>query len=204
MLVQNAAVFQPESKKKEQKKHPDQRIIIYQGALNLGRGIELAIQSLEYLENVILWIAGAGDIEANLHALVQDLGFSNRVKFLGKVPLHDLSEFTHQADLGISLEEDLGLNYRYALPNKLFDYIQARIPVVVSDLPEMRSVVEKYKIGKILLKRTPETLGRIINTMINEDIPSGKYASKLELAARELSWQHEEEKLLKLFRKLKK
>ena len=66
----------------------------------------------------------------------------------------------------------------------------------------MRAIVEKYKIGRILKERTPENLGSIINKMIHEELPAGKYMPDLELAARELSWQREEEMLIELFRNL--
>ena len=76
--------------------------------------------------------------------------------------------YTAQADLGISLEENLGLNYYYALPNKLFDYIQARIPVLVSDLPEMAAVVHSYGIGKVISKTSdPLELARVIQGNAN-------------------------------------
>lgn len=202
-VVRNAAVFHADNKKSKRNNIAGQVTILYQGALNIGRGIRLAVQSMEYVDGAVLIIIGSGDIEQELHKLVHDLGSEKKIKFTGKVPMEKLWEYTRKAHIGISLEEDLGLNYRYALPNKLFDYIQARIPVIVSDLPEMKGVVEKYKIGRILKERTPEALASVINKMIVEELPSGKYLSDLELAARELSWQREEEILIQLFRNLK-
>ena len=99
--------------------------IIYQGALNIGRGLEQAIQSMKYLENVKLIIAGDGDIKTRLENIVIEENLSDRVEFTGRLPLEKLAQLTATAHLGLSIEEDIGLNYRYTLPNKLFDYIQA-------------------------------------------------------------------------------
>ena len=177
----------------------DKKVIIYQGVLNVGRGLELAINSMRFTHGVILQIIGEGDIRKDLHRLVSDLGLEQKVVFSGRLPIEKLRIHTIHASIGISLEEDLGLNYRYALPNKLFDYIQARIPVVVSDLPEMSSLVEKYGIGKVLKKRDPESLASLFSGMLDEEVPAGKYSKNLEKAAAELSWENEKEKLRGIF-----
>jgi glycosyltransferase involved in cell wall biosynthesis len=175
-------------------------VVIYQGALNLGRGIDLLIRSMQHFPEAHLWIIGDGDITGSLKKLAWDLEVNDRVKFVGRVPLDKLWRYTARAHLGVSLEENLGLNYEYALPNKLFDYIQARIPVVVSDLPEMAAIIDRYKIGKILRKRTPENLALIMKTLLKEGSASGIEKANIELAARELCWEREEEKLIYLFK----
>ena len=110
------------------------KIIIYQGALNMGRGLEFIIDTMPFLSNCILIIVGTGDIAKKLKKLVINKNLEKKVKFLGQLPPKKLQTITPLAALGISLEEDLGLNYRYALPNKIFDYIQAEVPILVSDL----------------------------------------------------------------------
>lgn len=182
-------------------KNPERKTIIYQGALNLGRGLELMIESMQYIEGAVLHIIGSGDITSKLKRLTKKLQLENKVKFVGRLPLERLWEFTAAADIGISLEEDLGLNYQYALPNKLFDYIQARIPVIVSDLPEMTNIVQQYKIGKILAERTTDKLACTIQSMLNEKLVRKEYSASLELAARELCWEKEEDKLIRLFKR---
>lgn len=80
---------------------------------------------MNYIQNARLVIAGSGDILTKLQQLVINEKLQNKVEFTGRLPLEELGKLTPQADLGLSIEEDLGLNYRFALPNKLFDYIQA-------------------------------------------------------------------------------
>jgi glycosyltransferase involved in cell wall biosynthesis len=177
------------------------RTIIYQGSVNLGRGLELAIRSLAFLKDTRFWIVGDGDVTDDLKQLVAKEGLWEKVIFIGRVPVEGLWNYTVKADLGISLEEDLGLNYRYALPNKLFDYIQARIPVVVSDLPEMATLVRNYAIGEILTERTPEKLAEVINGLLNRYAVTEKPDPSFELAASELCWEMEEKKLIILFKR---
>jgi glycosyltransferase involved in cell wall biosynthesis len=156
---------------------------------------------MQYLERYQLQMAGDGDISEELEKLVAELGLRDRVEFLGRLPFQELREQTRQASLGISLEEDLGLNYRYALPNKLFDYIQAGIPVLVSDLPEMRNIIETYAIGEILQERNPQIIARQVSRMMESDALRMNWKKNLRVAADELSWEKEEPKLLNLYRR---
>ena len=176
-------------------------VIIYQGALNKGRGLESAIRAMEFLPEAQLVIAGAGDIEQDLKQMAAQSTTGN-VTFKGRLTLDQLTRLTRTASLGISVEEDLGLNYRYALPNKLFDYIQARIPVVVSDLPEMRRIVEQYGIGMIATSNQPQTLASHFRTALFVTSLRTEWLRGLERAANELTWENEEKVLLDAFSKL--
>lgn len=181
---------------------PDSRpMIIYQGALNKGRGLESAIRAMEFLPEARLVIAGAGDIEAELKRMVSQINTGN-VAFTGRLGPEQLNMLTRTARLGISVEEDLGLNYRYALPNKLFDYIQARIPVVVSDLPEMRRMVEQYNIGLITTSNHPQTLASHFRTALFVTSMRTEWIRNLERAANELTWEKEEQVLFDGFRSI--
>jgi glycosyltransferase involved in cell wall biosynthesis len=174
------------------------KIIIYQGALNIGRGLELMIDAMAYLDNYILLIAGSGDIITDLQLRSKNKSVENKVHFLGKLLPSELQKITPLAGIGLSLEEDLGLNYRYALPNKIFDYIQAEIPILVSDLPEMKQIVIKYKVGEIIKSRTPEALSTQINTMLKND-----YSESILKAKQALTWEHEKITLQDIFKNLK-
>ncbi len=199
--IRNLSKFRFDHEFEEHEKSNDQKVIIYQGALNLGRGLELLIESMQYIKGAKLQIIGSGDVSSRLKRLTKKLNLSDKVEFIGRQPLEKLWDYTVNASIGVSLEENLGLNYQYALPNKLFDYIQARIPVVISDLPEMTTIVNRYKIGKILFERTPKKLAQLLQELLNEGIMEKEYTTNLELAARELCWEIEEDKLIRLFRR---
>ncbi|MEM9985083.1 MAG: glycosyltransferase, partial [Bacteroidota bacterium] len=123
-----------------------EKVILYQGSVNLGRGLETAIEAMAFLPGYHLWIVGKGDVLEQLQQRVVHLRLEQQVTFWGFKPPEELWELTPQAALGLSIEEDLGGNYHYASPNKVFDYIQAHVPVLVSDLPEMRATIEEYKV----------------------------------------------------------
>ena len=171
----------------------NKNIILYQGAVNIGRGIELMIETIKLLDNCVLVIIGTGDIIEVLKQKVSSQTLENKVRFMGKVLPKDLKQFTPNATIGLSLEEDIGLNYRYALPNKLFDYIQAEVPVIVADLPEMKKLVETYQVGEILWERSPKSLAKLILKVI-----SNNYTIALQKAKRELTWTKEKDKLIRL------
>ncbi|MFD0993264.1 glycosyltransferase [Tenacibaculum geojense] len=169
-------------------------IIIYQGAVNIGRGLELMIDTMEFLDNYIFLIIGDGDIISDLKNHVSKRKLENKVLFYGKVTPKELKKITPNASLGISLEEDLGLNYRYALPNKIFDYVQAEVPVLVSNLPEMKKIVKQYNIGEIVYSREPQQLANQITQMCTIN-----FLSKLQKAKKELIWEKEAKKLTRFF-----
>jgi len=97
-------------------------IVLYQGAVNIGRGLEEMIRAVSLLPEVHLLVVGDGDIMKSMVDLVQNSGVSERVYFTGRLPFEEVSWYTSQATLGMSLEQDIGLNYHYALPNKLFGF----------------------------------------------------------------------------------
>lgn len=180
----------------------DQKIILYQGALNMGRGIELVIKAMKYLPEYKFIVVGDGDITSKLKALAAGEKILEKIIFTGRLVPEQLSSFTKQADVGISLEEDMGLNYRYALPNKLFDYIQNRIPVLVSDLPEMKKIVKKFQVGEILKKREPEKVAQVIKEICENETKIKQWKKNADIAAKELCWEIEKEKIIKLYAKV--
>lgn len=183
----------------EKKNNTNEKIIIYQGALNIGRGIEEVMKALEYLENVKFHIIGAGDIEKELKELVIKLNIENKVRFFGKIPFEELKQQTIKADIGISLEQNLGWNYYYSLPNKIFDYIHAEVPILASKFPEIEKIVNGFKIGVTIENYEPEYLAKIINDMLFNEEKRKIWQKNLKKASTELNWQKEEKILLKLF-----
>jgi glycosyltransferase involved in cell wall biosynthesis len=170
--------------------------IIYQGALNTGRGLELMIEAMNYIDDTILFIVGEGDIMGELQRKVHSMNLPERIFIPGRIMPTKLKKLTAQCNLGISLEEDIGLNYRLALPNKIFDYIQAEIPVLCSDLPEMAALVRKYKIGEVCISREAEKLAGQITGMMKDTERKESWKRNLKKAAAELCWENEEEKLI--------
>ncbi len=182
-----------------EKQKTSEKVVLYQGAVNIGRGLEQAILAMKFIDNAKLIIAGDGDIKPELEKLVKKKNLQNKVEFTGRLSITELAKITPQADLGLSIEEDLGLNYRFALPNKLFDYIQSQVPVLVTNLPEMEALVKKYKVGKIINSLQPEILAEEIKHALFNTEKRAEWKSNLKVAAKELTWENEEKVLLEVY-----
>jgi glycosyltransferase involved in cell wall biosynthesis len=183
----------------------NEKIIVYQGALNVGRGIELMIEAMNYLPETKLWIIGRGDVQDYLEQLAKEQAAASRIIFKGFIPLNELYQYTAQASLGLSLEEDLGANYRYSSPNKIYDYIQAGIPVLVSDLPEMNALITEYGVGAVLPKeeRQPEKLAQQITHILDHSDAYKTYQANCLKAKEILNWEAEKEKLISIYKNIK-
>jgi glycosyltransferase involved in cell wall biosynthesis len=182
------------------KNESKEKIVLYQGAVNVHRGLEQAIIAMKYIDGSRLVIAGDGDIKPQLENLVQQEKLENKLEFTGRLPIDQLAKITPTAHLGLSIEEDVGLNYRFALPNKLFDYIQAEVPVLVTDLPEMSEVVSHYKIGEITESLEPEKLAEKIKTALFDESKREEWKQNLKTAASDLTWENEEKQLAEIFK----
>jgi glycosyltransferase involved in cell wall biosynthesis len=180
-----------------------QKIILYQGAINIDRGIEEAILAMKYLKSdALLLIAGIGDIFDKLTGFAAEQGVSSRVKFLGQIPFSQLHRYTRMADIGLSIEKDVSINYHFALPNKFMDYIQANVPVLVSPFPEMKAIVDQYQIGEFLESHDPQTLANQIDRMLADTEKMLLYKKNLVTAANNLCWENEEKTLINLLEPL--
>jgi glycosyltransferase involved in cell wall biosynthesis len=177
----------------------DQKIIIYQGSVNVDRGLEEMIDAMENLENVKLIILGDGDVMGDLKEKVRVKALEGVVVFLGRVEGEKLHQYTAQGDLGISIEKRNGLSYTYALPNKFFDYIQAGIPSLISDLPEMIQINDKYQVAEVLSSHNPNEMAGQIKSLLQDTDRLNTMKSNTERAASELNWEMESKNLIELF-----
>ncbi len=173
------------------------KIILYQGAVNPFRGLDKAIKAMHEIPNAVLKIAGDGPEKKNYKNLVEQEKLQDKVQFLGKFKPEDLRQLTKTADLGISFEENGGVSYLYSLPNKVSDYIQARVPIVMINFPEMLRVKNQFDVGEIITDHEPKTMAKAINTALEKG--RKHYLTELNKAAEVLCWENEEAKILNLF-----
>jgi len=178
-------------------------VILYQGSVNLGRGVEEAISAMHFIDEAELWIVGDGDHYRSCIERVHIEGLSHKVHFTGRIPLEDLSQYTKRANIGLSLEKDLGLNYRYALPNKLFDYIRAGVPVLASALPEIKKIIDNYQIGNTIEEISPRSISSAILSMLNDKEKMEDWSSNCLKAAPLLCWEKEQEIVIEFMQKIK-
>jgi glycosyltransferase involved in cell wall biosynthesis len=175
--------------------------ILYQGALNVGRGLESLLEAMPQVAGRLV-ICGEGDLSAALRAQAERLGLlaSGQVEFRGFVLPDALREVTRHAAVGIMLLENIGMSYYYSLANKFFDYVHAGIPQVLIDFPEYRALNDQFDVAELVTDLAPATLAKALNRLLRDEPARYHYlAQNCRRARPQLSWQHEERELLRLY-----
>ncbi|MBW8050861.1 MAG: glycosyltransferase family 4 protein [Cytophagales bacterium] len=190
-------LFNPPKGEKE-----DEKIVVYHGVIKKGRGIEYILRAMTYLEGVVFAVLGKGNLLEEMIQLSKKLKVDHKVKFFGFIPLEKLVGYTKQADLGLCMGEDLGLSHHYSLPNKLFDYIHAGVPVLATPLVEIKKIINKYNIGQLIESHDPKHIADKINYMLANEERIKTWKKNLKIAAKELCWENEEKELLKVYKSL--
>ncbi len=181
----------------------NQKMLILQGSgINMERGAEEAIQMMLYLEDTILYIIGGGDIFENLKELANTLNLHGKVYIKDKMPYEELMEYTKIADLGLSLDKGTNLNYEYSLPNKIFDYIQAQIPVLASNRKEVAKLVNSENIGLVIDSHKPKALADAVKRIFADTAQYATWKKNLQNAANRYHWEKEREKLNVIYQNL--
>lgn len=176
------------------------KTILYQGVLNPGRGIKPMIKALKLINDVDLIIIGYGKVEEELKQFVFDENMTSRVHFLGRVPREKLFNYTKKATLGMVLEEPLGLSFQYSLPNKLFDYIHAGIPIIAGNLPEISKIINQYQVGVTVNDYEPNTIATAVLNLLNDNDLLNKIKQHQQEAKDILCWEIERKKLDQYFK----
>ena len=175
-------------------------IILYQGNLNEGRGLETAVEAMQYIENAELWIAGDGDLGLILRGMVRELKLENKVKFLGYVQPKDLADITQQAAIGLHISEDKGLSYQYSLANKFLDYIQAGVPQICTQFIEYQRLNDEFNVAILIDKTDRLLLVNALNLLLNDTVSYRTLQQNCIGAAAVLNWEIEEKKVIEFYR----
>jgi glycosyltransferase involved in cell wall biosynthesis len=164
-------------------------IAINQGSgMNVDRGLEEAVSAVAGMEGWLLLLVGSGDAIPSLKEKVAQEGWQGKVKFIDRIPYDQLLHYTAAADVGLSLDKDSNINYRFSLPNKLFDYIHCNTPVVTSRVIEVKRIVEDYNVGLTVHVENILALRRSIAAVAEH---REAYDPGLKHAQEALSWEKE-------------
>lgn len=179
----------------------DKTIIILQGnGINEGRGGEELVEAMPFVdEKAVFLIVGNGTVIPQLKEKVKDLQLEHRVRFVSRVTPEMLYNYTYLSDIGIALDRDLSMNLRFSLPNKLFEYIKAGTPVVVSNLIERARIVGQYRVGLIVEDFQAENIAEKINKLVNDKQLYNDLKTNCKIAAEDLCWENEEKVLEEIY-----
>ena len=179
----------------------DKHLLVLQGSgINVQRGAEELVEAMQFLPDCYLMIIGGGDVLDILKDMVRKLDIANRVQFLPRMPYPKMMAYTQLAEIGFTLDKDTNLNYRYSLPNKLFDFIQAGVPIVASHLVEIEKIIRQYDIGTFIDDHNPKTIAETVRQALDDTERRALWAQHLPVAAQELCWENEELTLLNVIR----
>ncbi|MCI5081010.1 MAG: glycosyltransferase [Saprospiraceae bacterium] len=176
--------------------------LLYQGALNEGRGLFEVIQALEERKYIQLWIAGEGDLSEFLREEVDLRWLKDRIKFLGYLQPEELKETTLKAHVGLNLLEAKGKSYYYSLANKAFDYIQAGLPSIHMNFPEYAAINKKYDVFELIDDLEKDTILHAIERLLSDPTHYKRLRSNCLIARSELNWENEKEVLLNLYKSI--
>lgn len=184
---------------------PDQyMVLLYLGSITFGRGLSQTIESLKYLPYCYFVMMGYGakNYIEYLQKVSMKEGVSHRVLFFGPVPPEEVAVFASTADIGIAPIENTCLSYYYCSPNKVFEYIMAGLPVVGSNFPELKRIIEGYNLGATFDPEDPQDIARAINEVLGDPAKYEEMRQNALKAAKIFNWENESKKLLAIYKSL--
>ena len=157
---------------------------------------------MKEIEDAVLLIVGDGDVVSKLKESVSSHHLEEKVKFFPKMSYDQMMNYTSHADLGLTLDKPTNINYRFSLPNKLFDYIHTNTPILSSDLVEVKNIIETYQVGRIISELTSNNLAKIINEIKEDKLSLDTWKNNCSKAKEELNWEKECETLKYFYPKI--
>jgi len=169
----------------------DVPLVVYTGKLLKGRGLENLVCALAGLPEVHLAVVGEGSLAGRLAEMAAVAGTAARVHFVPPVPPPFVAGLISDASLGAALIEDASLSKRYSLPTKLFEYVAAGLPLLITDLPEMAGLVRRHGMGLALADAGPEQIKAALTKLLAEPGRLAQLKAGAVRAGRELNWRNE-------------
>jgi len=180
---------------------PHLPVILYQGAVNYGRGLEQTIEAMQWIDAKLL-ICGKGDVYDELHDLANKYKVQNKVEFKGFVSPNDLRKITPKVTLGLTLFTDEGLSNKHSLCNRFFDYFLAGIPQLAVNYPEYNNFNNEFEIAYLIEKVEPKAIATGINKLLSDTDLYERLAKKCIEARETHNWQEEKKKIIEIYKRL--
>jgi glycosyltransferase involved in cell wall biosynthesis len=185
----------------------NKNLLIFQGAgINESRGAEELVCSMLFLDvtHFHLLIIGGGDVFGKLEKIIIENQLSEKITLVPKVPFAVLGHFTRKAQLGISIDKPFVLNHKYSLPNKLFEYLHAGVPVLASRLVEQEKIISQYDVGAFIEDHHPENMAKKIKEIFGDPETLARWKQNTYKVREELNWENESKIVLDIFKQVEK
>ncbi|MGE6630257.1 glycosyltransferase [Bacillus sp. NPDC077027] len=180
----------------------NEKILLYQGGIQTGRGLENLVKAApQFIDGTLVFI-GDGRIKTDLVKLTEDMGLTDKVKFLPKVPLAELPKYTRNAYMGFQVLNNVCFNHYSASSNKLFEYIMAEVPVVSCDFPEIKKVVCGEEVGITVDSHDPNSIADGVNKLLLNPELRSQFSQNCRQARNKYNWDKEKEALLEIYQAL--
>jgi glycosyltransferase involved in cell wall biosynthesis len=180
----------------------DWPIIVYQGGIQSGRGLERLAAAAASVPGAYVVYVGSGKSEPAVRKVIAELKLEERVKLIPKVDLDQLPDYTRSADIGVQPIENTCLNHYTTDSNKLFEYVMAGLPVVASDFPEIRKIVQTDSLGLLVPSDDTEALATALRRMVEDRSLRETFAANARNATDRLNWEAQEHLLVEMYARL--
>jgi glycosyltransferase involved in cell wall biosynthesis len=183
---------------------PDnKKLVILQGSgINVDRGAEELLEAISIQDDFFLSVVGKGDVVDKLKRRCAKSDLVDKVLFVPTLPYSQMMQFTLNSDVGVSLDKNNNINYKFSLPNKIFDYSKAEIPFVSTNLVEIRKITEEFHTGVLISSTSPEGIIEGLNKAIALK-KSKNFISNIAKMNSTLNWESESVSLIKTYEKFK-
>lgn len=178
-----------------------EQFILYQGAVNEGRGFEYLVPAMHKI-NCKLVVCGDGNFMPRLRRLIAEHRLEDKIELKGMLPPEELVRISRQAVAGVAIAEKEGLNQWLALPNKFFDYIHAALPQVTMDYPEYRKINAQFEVAVLISEPGTELIASAVNRLLEDEVLRRRLKENCIHARQVYNWQQEEKKLLDLYQRI--
>lgn len=177
-------------------------LALYQGGFLTDNGLSEQIDAMRQIAVGRLVLLGSGPTESVLRQQVAASGLQDRVRFLARVPFPELHELTCGADVGLCVIKPTGRSFLWSMPNKLFEYLMAGLPVVAGDTPEIRRVIEDTGAGVLVDPTDPGALGAVLEPLLADAERRQALRHAALEGARRYCWEQEAGRLLEIYESL--
>jgi glycosyltransferase involved in cell wall biosynthesis len=177
----------------------EEPILLYQGGIQQGRGLEKIVEAIPNFKRGIVVFIGDGKIKDKIVNMCKESGIMDKVRFVSKVPVNQLLNYTQNAYLGFQVLQNICYNHYSTLSNKLFEYIMSEVPVVASNFPEIKKVVEGERIGLTIDPHHSENIAKAVNFMLDNPEKHHEFKTNCKKAREKYNWEKEKVKFVNIY-----